>query len=289
MAEPDIRVLRAGDEEALDRFFVRRQNTTMILRANALRSGVVDAGQAFQGTYAAAWRNGEVVGVAAHYWNGNVILDAPEALGEVVRCAITGSPRPVAGLLGAWDQVAAARSVLDMDRRPTQLESRERLYALRIDEMRAPTLLKGGTVRVRHPTPEEIDGILFDWRVAYEVETLGAEENDALRERVRDILHRTHELDLLWVLERDGALVCTSAFNADTPDCVQIGGVYTPPESRGQSYGRCVVAGSLLAVRTQGVERSVLFTDDANVAAQSCYRALGYENVGDYGIVLFRS
>lgn len=282
-------MLRAGDEEALDRFFVRRQDTTMILRANALRSGIVDGGEAFQGVYAAAWRGSQVVGVAAHYWNGNVIVDAPEALAEVVRCAVTNSPRHVAGLFGAWDQVVASRVVLELDDRPSQLESREGLYALRLEALRVPALLQEGTVRVRPPTPQEIDGTLFGWRVAYEIETLGAEENDALRERVRDILRRTHELGLLWVLEREGTLVCTSAFNADTPDCVQIGGVYTPPESRGRSYGRCVVAGSLVAVRANGVERSVLFTDDANVAAQSCYRALGYERVGDYGIVLFRS
>jgi predicted GNAT family acetyltransferase len=35
------------------------------------------------------------------------------------------------------------------------------------------------------------------------------------------------------------------------------------------------------------VRRSILFTEEENRAAQAAYRALGYERVGDYGIVTF--
>jgi predicted GNAT family acetyltransferase len=62
--------------------------------------------------------------------------------------------------------------------------------------------------------------------------------------------------------------------------------VWTPPELRGRGYARAVVAGSLLAVRVEGIRRAVLFTDDDNVQAQRAYVALGFARVGDYGIVL---
>jgi predicted GNAT family acetyltransferase len=71
------------------------------------------------------------------------------------------------------------------------------------------------------------------------------------------------------------------------PDCVQVGGVYTPPELRGRGYARAVVAASLLAARDAGVERSILFTGQDNDFARRAYLALGYEVVGEYGIAFF--
>ncbi len=73
---------------------------------------------------------------------------------------------------------------------------------------------------------------------------------------------------------------------AALPDMVQIGGVWTPPPLRGLGYGRCVVAGALLAARRAGVTRAVLFTDDDNHGARRAYAAIGFDLVGDYGLVL---
>src|SRR5690606_11892125 len=90
-----------------------------------------------------------------------------------------------------------------------------------------------------------------------------------------------------FLLERDGDPVAFSAFNARLPDCVQIGGVFTPPALRGRGYARAVVAGSLLHARAAGATRSVLFTGKENAAARRAYHALGYRVVGEYGLVLF--
>ena len=75
--------------------------------------------------------------------------------------------------------------------------------------------------------------------------------------------------------------------NARLPDVVQVGGVWTPRDLRGRGYARCVVAGSLLAVRREGVGRAVLFTDEENRPARAAYEALGFRVVGDYGLVIF--
>jgi predicted GNAT family acetyltransferase len=68
---------------------------------------------------------------------------------------------------------------------------------------------------------------------------------------------------------------------------VQIGGVWTPPPLRSQGFARAAVAGALLAARARGVPRSVLFTEEDNHPAKAAYRALGYQRVGDYGMVMF--
>ena len=70
---------------------------------------------------------------------------------------------------------------------------------------------------------------------------------------------------------------------------MQVGGVWTPPETRGRGYARCVVAGSLLHARAQGVTRALLFTMESNVAAVRAYEALGFRRIGDYGLMLVRS
>ena len=77
-----------------------------------------------------------------------------------------------------------------------------------------------------------------------------------------------------------------TAFNATLPDCVQVGGVFTPPELRGRGHGRAVVAASLEIARSEGVTRSILFTDEANAPARRAYEAIGFREIGRYGIVL---
>nr|WP_274517504.1 GNAT family N-acetyltransferase [Fortiea contorta] len=75
---------------------------------------------------------------------------------------------------------------------------------------------------------------------------------------------------------------------ARLPDIVQIGGVWTPPALRGKGYAKSVVAGSLLAAKTQGVERAILFTNRQNSAAQAAYRGIGFHPTGEeFGLVLF--
>jgi predicted GNAT family acetyltransferase len=77
------------------------------------------------------------------------------------------------------------------------------------------------------------------------------------------------------------------AFTARVPECVQLGGVWTAPSDRSRGYARSVVAFALLSAQREGVKRSVLFTDRGNHPARRAYEALGYRQVGRYGLVLF--
>jgi len=88
-----------------------------------------------------------------------------------------------------------------------------------------------------------------------------------------------------WVLEVEGALVAYTGFNARLPDMVQVGGVYTPPELRGRGYARCVVAGALQSALSTGASRAVLFTPESNLPARCAYESVGFEVVGDYGLI----
>jgi RimJ/RimL family protein N-acetyltransferase len=285
-AAATIRILGAGDERLLEPFFAAHPDTTLFFQNNVFVAGLADRGQPYQGTYAAALEGERLVALAAHYWQGNLIVEAPVALAEVARAAIAASGRPVAGLLGPWAQVAAARATLSLGDAAATMDSPDDLFALDLAALRVPPPLARGAVVCRSSRADEIP-IVAAWRYQYRIELMGEPPGDDVRAMSRDEIERSHAEGRNFVLERDGALVSYAGYNAALPHCVQIGGVWTPREHRGRGYARAAVAGALLAARARGVARSILFTGVDNRAAQAAYRALGYERVGDYGLVLF--
>ena len=284
---PKLRLLHPGDEAALDTFLARHADTSMFLRANARSAGLTDRGQPMQATYVVALDGERITGVAAHCWNGMVLVQAPDGsdAAAAAREAVRRSRRTVTGFSGPWSQVVAAREALGLGAAPTTKDSRDELYVVDLARMVVPPDLAGGALRCRHPTEAELE-LLVDWRMRFAVEALGATDGPDLRQASTDDVRLQHGRGTDWLLLAGAAPVSYSVFNAMLPDIVQIGGVWTPPEFRGRGYARSVVAGSLLAARKQGIERAVLFADPTNEAARRAYLSLGFRIVGDYGLVL---
>ena len=283
---PTIRLLHPGDELALDAFLRPRSDTSLFLRSNSRTAGLVDHGEPGQGTYLAAFEGDAIAGVVAQFWQGNLGLQAPHHLAALLRELPRHAPRPVAGLTGPWSQVAQARALLGLEQAPTKLEVREALFALPLSQLRVPEALARGDVRCRLATPADLP-TLARLRAEYLVEAIGETPGPDLERQARDAVEGNASGGNLFLLEREGQIVATSAFNARLPDVVQIGAVYTPPTLRGHGYGRAVTAGSLLLAREAGASRAVLFTAEKGPARRA-YEAIGFQNIGDYGLVLFR-
>jgi len=280
-----IRILRPGDEELVARFCARYPDTTLFFHSNMLAAGLADHGQRLQGTYAAAIVGDEIVALACHVWLGNVLLEAPVHLESVVREAIAHSGRGVRGFVGRHAQVVEARNTLGLAEAVAKMGSQEDLFSLELSDLRVPAALQSGRLVARHPCAEDLSW-LADWAVGYAVEALHEVDGPELRAKLsRDVGDMARWSDR-WILEERGRPVSFTAFNARTPDCVQVGGVWTPREERCNGHARAAVAASLLAARAAGVTRSVLFTDTDNHAARACYLGLGFRNVGNYAIVL---
>jgi len=286
MTGSGIRILSAGDEARLNRFLMRHADSSLFLRSNLQVAGLVDQGQPLQGTYAAALSDGEIVAVAAHFWNENLILQAPEQATELASAAARASRRRIGGLIGPHDQVTTARRGLGLMDRPTLVAEREILYALPLARLTPPLPLLDGRLACRNARAEDLD-LLTDWRARYSLETLREIETAGTRQRNRETIQRYTTRGEQWVLEAEGRLVATSTFNARLADTVQIGGVWTPPDLRGCGYARAVVGGSLLAAREAGIVRAVLFTPETNHAAQRAYESLGFRPIGDYMVAVF--
>lgn len=284
-----VRLLAATDRPALDAFLRTHAAQAMFLRANLAHSGLTDGVRPYQGRYAAAFAGdaapgAAITGVAAHYWNGLVILLGGDHAAALAVAASAG--RHVAGLIGLPDEVAAARTALGLGSRPVKVDSREGLYRLRITDMQVPAALRDGRQHCRPAVVPDLP-LLAGWRFDFDVAMNGAADSAAARADAQEMVER-------WVAEGSQFVLCDGnrpvagcCFNAQLPDMVQLGNVWTPPALRGRGHARAVVAGALLHAQRCGVSDAVLFTGDDNRAAQRAYVALGFQRIGDYAILLF--
>src|SRR5262245_52131338 len=245
------RPITTTDTSLLETFLALHRDSSMFLRANVRRAGLTYQGSPGEANYAGAFRDGHVVGVAAHCWNGMVLLQAPEHAAELARAAVEWSGRPVTGLSGPLEQVRQARSELDLDNADVALDGDEWLYALDLSQLVIPEQLSNETVVCRPPRPEERDA-LCAWRLAYDLELLGATDSPGTRRRSAEFLDAQIAEGNAWVAVVENTPVSLSAFNAVLPDIVQLGGIYTPPELRGRGFAKVVVAASLLVARDRG-------------------------------------
>ena len=280
-----LRRLTPHDRPVLDAFLDRRRISSMFLRANLFHSGLEDAPEPFHGLYMGAFTGDLLTDVAAHCWNGNIVLQAPTRPVEMALAVARESGRPVNGLLGPWPQVRAAEPELDLDRTRLGKVVPEHLYRLDLGALAVPEPLSSGRVVLRRARGADLMK-LVPWRREYDLHTMGFPDHSIDDAANRDTLAGMIEANRLWVLEEAGCIVSMTGFNAALPDVVQVGGVFTPVEWRGRGHGRAVVAGSLLEARAGGVVEAILFTEADNHPAQRAYESLGFERVGDYGMVL---
>jgi uncharacterized protein len=276
-----VRVLGVADVPALEAFLAARTETTMFLRSNLARAGIEYHGRTFEAVYVGAFDEGALTGVAAHCWNGNLLVAGGESAAALARCAVSASGRPVAGILGAFAEVVAARAGLDLEAAPTNYAAREILFDLALDALVLPEV-----VHCRPVADDELEAMV-DWRMQFRAEAMGMHDPPEMRAVQRALVAGLHARGEHFVAIVDGAIVSYSAFNATLPDIVQIGGVYTPRALRGRGYARAAVGGSLRIARERGVRRAILFTGEENAAAIRCYSALGFRPIGDFGAVLF--
>lgn len=282
-----IRTLKSGDERLAEQFLAEYAESSIFLRSNMRSAGLDYKGQRYQGDYFGSLADsGEINGVLAHYWNDYIIMQAPDerTLDDLIRAFRQVVTRPVAGVIGPDDQAARVMSGLGLSDDQFAHSAPEKLYALDLNKMKIPPKLDSSWQMklARDAGPET----LFTWRKAYEIETLGAEDNDFLDQRIqKQVEHMMVEPDF-WVLMVDGRPVSMNAFNARLTDSVQIGSVYTPPEYRGQGYARSLLALVLQAAHKGGVEKAVLFTDTS--AAAKAYESIGFNRIGSYRIALLK-
>lgn len=282
-----IRRLTGDDREVVAAFLRPRFESSFILAANIQDGGFTYEGKRYQGVYAGAFENGELAGVVAHYWNGNIIFQAPRHAPELAQAVVEYSGIPLGGLVGPYDQLAAARAGLGAQHAPTRYDKREILYGLAIADMNLPAPLRSGAVTCRHSRETDVHEHV-ELSMRDNADGFGDPDTPEARERAFARVKATSEEGMLFALEAEGQIVAHAFFHGRVDGTVQLGGVFTLPQFRSRGYGRSVVAGALQLAQREGATRGLLFTAHDNIPAQRAYESLGFAPVGDYGVILFR-
>ncbi len=289
MPSIEIRKLTTGDKNSLEAFLLKHIDSSMFMLGNMHNVGLTYTSQIYSGTYAAAFDNNKIIAAAAHYWNGNIMMQGSDHLDRVVRLTLRESGRPVKGVIGLTEQVNIVVSAIALELTDTNVQANEMewLYSLKLDQLVIPQPLQSGAVIARRIEKRDIDQIA-QWRIAYNIEAIGAKNSPTLRTNCYSAIKHACKEGRIWVAETDRQLLATSAFNAQIPQAVQIGGVYTPPELRARNYARCAVAQSLIDARNEGATTAILFTPKTNTPAQKAYESLGFKRVGTYRMLLLK-
>lgn len=222
--------------------------------------------------WALVMHDGEVVGSALRTAVKLVVSreDRPGAMALLARDAMEHQARPggtaVLGPPASVDAFAAAVP-------GTWREGRQaRIYELRSV---VPSVAAAGSRRLAGPTDREA---LAQWTSAFGSEAVNelVPHNAALVSVDRRIADGA-----LHVWEINGRLGATAFAVGPTPHGMRVGGVYTPPELRGQGYASALVASLSQYLLDTGREFVFLYTDLANPISNRIYQRIGYHPVAD--------
>jgi RimJ/RimL family protein N-acetyltransferase len=279
-----LRRATEADLPAVEAFLASRVATSMFLSGNLRDFGLAMDQGSDPPKSMVLWLSeaaGEITGVIGYAAAGYVVFEVlalTPAQYPAIRKALYG--RKLLGLNGAVDQVAHLVAALDLPCHSAVMDEVEPHYHLRLGDL----ILPAGPGQLRPAKAQDLP-LLAQWRMASEVEILGARDTAENRSRALTSLQELHAADRLRVLERAGAVVAMTNFNAALPSIVQVGGVYTPPDMRGRGYARRAVALHLAEAQLGSVNEAILFA--ANPAAARAYEAIGFQQIGHYRIVNF--
>lgn len=222
------------------------------------------------------WISAEGTDVLTVTQNGMVMPFLPS--GDYAAAAAVLAGQRVSGVIGRAGWARGLIAAAGIDASAATLDQDEPQFSLVLDNLIVPD--GPGELIPLQDAPRDL---MIAWRVDYDVEALGTDRAKAAATMPAQV-DRTIARDSHRVLMVAGQPVCTTGFNAILPQAVQVGGVYTPPALRGRGHARRAVALHLAQARAQGVQKATLFS--ASDMASRAYRAIGFERVGDWSLVL---
>ncbi len=190
--------------------------------------------------------------------------------------------RALFGLAAEATQARRFMHLAGWEDRPATLNSDEPGFTLDLNQIVVPDTSGAALVPLGDLDREIAEG----WRQSYLTEAMDFDADRARSQSKKDIAAYV-ERDSHRALLVSGQPVGMTGFNAQLPEAVQIGGVYTPPDLRGRGYAKLAVALHLLEARAAGVTRAVLFA--ASDSAARAYIAIGFKPAGQYSLILFKN
>lgn len=282
-----FRRLLPDDAPHLDAFLRDHQESSMFLLHNLRHGGLQFQAARHQAEYFGVVIQGRLVGVVAHTWLNTLLVQAPDA--DVLECFVKHLPRvlsrPVKGVLGPPVQCVELMDGLRLDRSAAFLDQDEPIYKLELPRLKRLNL--PAELRMLQPDASHMP-VLSAWRLAYLRDVLRFRPADVLISRAEQDVWTAVEENRAFVLERNGLPVAWCSFNALSADAVQLAGLWTPPEHRGQTFGKLAAMSALrYAHEVLGYKTATVLLDEGNRAALACCETLGFERVGRFSFTLW--
>lgn len=280
----NIRLLKNQDTQVLEEYLAPHKAECMFIYSNLKATGIEYGGSDFEGEYFGYFDiNDRLQGVIVHYWNGNVMMHSEDhdVLEKLILHLKKNISRPIAGILGPNIQAEHVIKKLGLSGLSFGINSNKGLYEINLEALNK--LSMPSNMRVVS-AQDMTKNILIEWMKSYDIEALGALDNEALEKQVQEHWNLRLQKNDSWILLLDEAPVALSAFNARLADMVQVGPVWTPPEYRNKGYARLLLAYTLHQEKIKGIKQAILFTD--NPAAIKAYLAIGFKKIGNYRLAL---
>ncbi|MDX8350079.1 GNAT family N-acetyltransferase [Cognatiyoonia sp. IB215446] len=265
-----------ADRAEIETFLRARLHQAMFPLNNLAEHGMA-GGHDYAVSFWIARQAGQITDVLTLTQGGMVMPLLPSS--NFADAAVQIRGRKLSGMVGP---VACVRGLerQGLTDLPRSVDADEPQFLLDLSNLSVPA----GTGQLR-PLSEAPADVIKSWIWDYDRNTLNAPlaRLDARVERTYDryLANASHT-----VLMDGQTPLAMTGFNAQLPETVQLGGVYTPPELRNRGHARRAVAVHLAEGAAQGVNKATLFS--ASPAAARAYRALGFEKVGTWTLILFK-
>ena len=273
-------------------FLSHHISTSMLMKINIKNAGLEGEGVHSGKYFGYVDSLGALQGIVALYWNGIIMSQCPHEshLSEIISSIISncGEKFHLKGIFGPSLEVIHAKRALNLSVEDFSMDSIEALFELNLTDLKKPRQFNTSTMHIEHVGNFE-KTIITSWIRAYCIEALKSIENDGFEAEVKEKVEGLYKSEHCYVLKVNGTPVSLCGFNAALPDIIQVGPVWTPVEFRGRGYAQSAVYLNLERVRNQELKQSVLFTDEANLAAIQCYKSLGFVQVGKYHVCFTKS
>ncbi|QEY50644.1 GNAT family N-acetyltransferase [Legionella longbeachae] len=285
----EIKKLNELHRDELSAYLNDYQETTMFIRNNLYYSGITYQGTPFHGEYYGSFEKHQLNGVLVHYWNGNIMMQAenPSILSALVDAFKLNRIRPIAGVLGEDSQASFVLDKLNLQSPSLfAVNYQEKLFLLNLEKMIIPAAIHtyNHTLKSVQDCPIEV---IKEWLIAYHIEALGDDVNNPkLEDSIINEIQDKQFSQNRWVLFVNNLPVSLCGFNANLPDIVQLGPVYTPLSSRNNGFARIAVYLCLKHAAMNGVKRAILFTNEHS--AIRAYKSLGFQEIGKYRLAIFK-
>lgn len=207
-----------------------------------------------------------------------ILADAIEeaALAELVAGLLADSV-PVPGAIGnrptievfatLWEKATGESVSLGME---------QGVFAL---DTLIPARKVPGAARIAAPSDAEV---IIEWTNAFIDEALPDEPTDesAVRRSIERTLASAGPA-AVWLWDVADRAVAMSRHGSPTGSGIRIGGVYTPPDERGNGWASALVAAQSDWLLSNGYDFCFLFTDLANPTSNAIYERIGYRLVAE--------